>query len=299
MNNSVRLVHISDPHVAVRHCRWRRQDWLSKRLAAWMNLRLLGRGFRFRHNDRVLPALLDELRRQPPDCVVFSGDATALGFEEEVVRACEMLGVSSPDPLPGLAVPGNHDYCTRLAADGTFEKHFAPWQEGLRLDGAVYPFARKVGHVWLIGVNSSTANRWAWDASGAVGVEQLDRLRRLLEQLDPGPRILVTHYPVCLASGKPENHTHRLRDLQAVAQVALAGGVGLWLHGHRHDAYRHAVTELTPFPVVCAGSSTQTGLWSHGDYRITGHHLRGTRRVFDPGSGAFVAVETFELDLPG
>jgi len=47
-----------------------------------------------------------------------------------------------------LAVPGNHDYCTRAAVQsGHFERYFAPWQDGerkiaadTRAPGRVLPF---------------------------------------------------------------------------------------------------------------------------------------------------------------
>ena len=75
-----------------------------------------------------------DLRGGRPDRVVFSGDATTLGFEAEFARAAALLGVTGPDPLPGLAVPGNHDYYTRAAAAaGLFERYFAPWQAGERI----------------------------------------------------------------------------------------------------------------------------------------------------------------------
>ncbi len=135
-------------------------DWLNKRVAAWFNFRWLGRRRRFRHGDDVLAILMDELRQGQFDHVVFSGDATALGFESEFRQAAEALKVA--DSTPGLAVPGNHDYCTvPAAASGLFERYFAPWQQGLRIDNAIYPFAQQVGHVWLVAVNSCTGNRWA------------------------------------------------------------------------------------------------------------------------------------------
>ncbi len=294
----VRLVHISDIHVTVPSYRWHREDWFNKRLSAWVNLRWLGRGRRFHNAEAVLAALVAALRRDPPDHVVFSGDATALGFEEETERACALLGLRDADALPGLAVPGNHDYCTRRSAAGPFERHFARWQHGERVGDAVYPFAQRVGPLWLVGVNSATPNRWPWDASGGVGRDQLDRLRLLLARLGGGPRVLVTHYPVCLADGRREGRAHGLRDLVEVARVATEGGVGLWLHGHRHDAYVHARTEWTPFPVVCAGSSTQSRRWSYGEYVIAGRHLRGVRRAFDLESGHLREAATFELELP-
>src|SRR5262249_58328354 len=107
-----------------------------------------------------------------------------MGFPEEVARAAELLRVGRPDSMSGIAVPGNHDYCTPAAMrSGAFERHFAPWQAGERVAEAVYPFAQRVGPVWLVAVNSATANTWAWDARGAVGAEQLARLQALPDPL--------------------------------------------------------------------------------------------------------------------
>jgi 3',5'-cyclic AMP phosphodiesterase CpdA len=297
----VTLAHFSDVHVTCRPLGWRRADWFNKRMAAWLNLRVLGRAFRFRRADEVLAALVAELQARPPDHIIFSGDATALGFEEELAHAARLLGLTdgASAPLPGLAVPGNHDYCTyQAAASGAFERHFAPWQIGERVDGAAYPFAQRVGPVWLIAVNSSTGNRWAWDASGGVDTAQLGRLQRLLERLDTGPRILVTHYPVCLANGRRERRSRGLRNLNDLVAAAERGNVSLWLHGHRHGPYHHAATDLASFPVICAGSATQSGLWSYMRYRIVTGRLEATRRTFELDHGVFRDAASFELPLP-
>jgi 3',5'-cyclic AMP phosphodiesterase CpdA len=295
---TVRLAHLSDIHITAPRLDWAVRDWFSKRYAAWINFRWLGRRHRFRRADEALAALAAELRRRRPDRVVFSGDATALGFESELTRAAELLGLADAGMPPGLAVPGNHDYCTRAAeASGLFERLFTPWQQGERVDGAAYPFAQRVEHLWLVAVNSCTGNFWPWDAGGSVGPGQRERLGRLLERLEPGPRILVTHYPVALASGKRERLTHGLRDVRETVKVAARGGVVLWLHGHRHHAYRLTDCPLAPFPVICAGSATQSGLWSYGEYAIDGEHLYGLHRVFDVQTLSFRDGDTFELEL--
>jgi 3',5'-cyclic AMP phosphodiesterase CpdA len=295
---AVRLAHFSDLHLTAPQVHWRPADWLSKRLTGWFNLRWLGRGYRFRQADAVVVALMQELRSRRLLHVVFSGDATSLGFEEEVARAAALLGVGSPDALPGLAVPGNHDYYTRGAArSGTFERHFAPWQQGERIDQAIYPFAQRVGPLWLVGVNSCTGNRWAWDAAGRVGLEQLGRLQALLGRLAPGPRILVTHYPICLASGRLEPRHHGLRDLADVLTVAKQGNICLWLHGHRHGDYHLACSQLASFPVVCAGTATEQGRWSYGLYTVEGRHFHAQRRVFCREEGRFQDGEAFDLEL--
>jgi 3',5'-cyclic AMP phosphodiesterase CpdA len=269
-------------------------------MSAWINLRLLGRGYRFRRADHVLGVLADELRHRRYDRIVFSGDASAMGFAEEFARAAHLLGLGRSGTPPGLAVPGNHDYCTRTAArSGHFEEYFGPWLEGERIGDAVYPFAQRIAGGWLIGVNSSTANRWPWDARGGVGGDQLRRLEELLQRLDGGPRILVTHYPVWLASGRREPRIRALRDLDALVRIAHHGGVGLWLHGHRHASYYHPPSDYAPFPIVCAGSATQNGRWSYKEYLLDGYHLRALSRVYDRAADGFRDGEAFELDLTG
>lgn len=294
----IRLAHFSDVHITAKPLGWQREDWFNKRLPGWINFAWLGRQHRFRRAEDVLAVLVAELRQRRPDRVIFSGDATALGFENEFARAAALLGMGDDDRLPGLAVPGNHDYYTRgSAAQGLFERHFAPWQTGERVDGAVYPFAQRVGPVWLVAVNSCTANRWTWDASGRVGSAQLERLERLLSRLEVGPRILVTHYPVIQASGWRERRSHGLRDVEDVVAAAARGGVCLWLHGHRHGPYQHLTSALAPFPVVCAGSATQTRLWSYSEYSIEGSRLQAVRRVFDLQSFDFRDGDAFQLAL--
>jgi len=269
-------------------------------MSAWINLHLLGRANHFRHTDRILLALRKELRQRGFHHLVFSGDATAMGFEEEMRRAVDLLGIGSEEQLPGLAVPGNHDYCTHAAMrSGHFERYFTPWQTGVRVTEDVYPFAQRVGPIWLVAVNSSTANRLYWDARGHVGSVQLERLEKLLATLEKGPRILVTHYPVWLAEGRAEHAFHGLRDLEDLVSVAQRGGVVLWLHGHRHEHYHHPHSERTPFPVICAGSATQHGRWSYSDYTLSGPHLRAVQRVFVESQGVFRDEHVFELELPG
>jgi len=296
----IRLAHLSDIHLTTPALPWRLGDWFTKRFPGWINFRYLGRQLRFRHAEEVLGILVAELRQRGPDRIVFSGDATALGFASEFQRAADLLCVAEPGGPPGLAVPGNHDYYTRaVAASGLFEQTFAPWLTGIRIDGATYPFAQRVGSAWLVGVNSCTGNRWPWDAGGSVGAPQRERLRLLLKQLEPGPRILVTHYPVALAGGQRERRTHGLRDLTDLIEVAVAGGVCLWLHGHRHGAYHLPGPLPAPFPVLCAGSATQTGLWSYGEYAIEDRRCHVVCRVYDPKTKRFQDRQTYDLQLPG
>src|SRR5438105_3653827 len=111
----VRLVHLSDIHVTAPGPRWKLSDWLSKRATGMLNWRWLGRGKAFSRADSIVQKIDQELTRHQPDAVIFSGDATALGFEEEFAHAAGLFHLKDR-PLPGVAVPGNHDYYTKRAA---------------------------------------------------------------------------------------------------------------------------------------------------------------------------------------
>ena len=297
---TIRLSHFSDVHLTSRPLGFRPRDLFGKRTTGWINVALLGRGNRFKHADTVVDALRREFRERPCDQLIFSGDATTMAFDNEMMAAATRLGVGDESLPPCIAVPGNHDLYTYGAArERAFERAFAPWQQGERVDEQhVYPFARKVGHLWLIALNSSTPNLIPIDASGKVGEPQLERFRELVSKLDPGPRIVVSHYPILTKDRKPEAKWHRLRDWRRVRDVAAQCGVSLWLHGHKHAWYVLPAGENQPFPSICVGSSAQTDRWGYDEYTIDGWQVHGLRRVYDSQSGRFKDDATFELAMP-
>ncbi len=298
MSDAVRLIHFSDVHITSKPLGWRGRDLASKRFTGWLNLQLLGRARRFRHAPHVAGALVREIKQRQPDHLIFSGDATSLAFESEFRAAARVLAVGDPDMPPALAIPGNHDYYVKKPAkERLFERYFAPWQKGERVDDETYPFAQRVGSLWLIGVNSSSYNFWTFDATGRIGRPQLDRLKRLLAQLSPGPRILVTHYPLARSKGQPERRLHGLRDWREAMRVAAEGGVSLWLHGHLHRPFALETAQAAPFPIICAGSATQTHIWAYNEYSVAGEKLKAVRRVFSPADGTFLDRDAFEVDI--
>lgn len=287
-NGAITIAHFSDVHRTTRPLGWSAGDGLTRRVTGWCNWHWLGRGARFAESDRVCRALVAEFRVRQPDVVVFSGDAAGIGFEREIEQTAAALGVGEPGLPLGIAVPGNHDYYTHTAATGgVFERSFAPWQRGERVDVHHYPFARQIGDVWLVAVCAAIPHRWPTDATGEVGAAQRHRLRDLLRNLAPGPRILVIHYPVRLSDSRPEKRWHRLRDVDEVVRVAADGGVCLWLHGHRHSSYSLSAGTVCPIPLVCAGSVSQIGKAGYSELTIAGSHARLHRRDYDSSRGAF------------
>jgi 3',5'-cyclic AMP phosphodiesterase CpdA len=291
---SLRLAHFSDIHLTTRPMRLALRDWFGKRATGWLNARL-GRGRHFRDASTIAAVMANDIRARQYDHVVFSGDATTVGLRSEFDEARRVLQPDDGWP-PRLAVPGNHDYYTRGAVQGgDFERVFASWQQGERVDRHTYPFAQRVGPLWLVAVNSACANLFVWDSRGRVGRHQLRRLTELLDRLPPGPRVMVTHYPLCRESGVPERLWRRLRDARRLRDLAKDAGVTLWLHGHRHTHYFRPADAALPFPIVCAGSGTQEGKWSYNEYTFVDGQMHGQRRVWSPEKAAFIDGDEFSI----
>jgi 3',5'-cyclic AMP phosphodiesterase CpdA len=252
-----RIIHFSDAHLNIPKPGWRPADYLSKRLTGWLNWTVTSRGQRFADAPRRIRAIGDLIRQQKPDGVVFSGDASAIGFGTEAAAVAEALGQLE---MPRLAVPGNHDYYTPTGVrDQGLERAFASWQMGERLDSNTYPFATRIGPLWLIGVNSCQPNSLVWDAHGRVDQAQLRRLDQLLTNLPAGPRVLVTHYPYCQRDGGPDNYWHGLRNRDELCGLVVRHRVLAWLCGHIHRSFVLEPTDERPFWMCCAGSATQDG----------------------------------------
>ncbi|MFT3878975.1 MAG: metallophosphoesterase [Gemmatales bacterium] len=296
----LRLIHFSDIHVFQPGARWKTREYFTKRVTGYFNNRYLPRSNRFKQASLVLQKLVEDAYSRSPDLVIFSGDATTLGVEEEFAHAAELLRVGQPGTPPALAVPGNHDYyTTHSVRKGLFERHFAPWQVGHRLDQETYPFARKVGHLYLVAVNSCQWNRWSWDATGKVGIDQLLRLERLLssEEARGCIKILVTHYPLALADGKPERRQRRLRDLKDLLDIAQKYQVQLWLHGHRHQSYVVPANSERSVAAVCVGSGTMHDHWSFGEYLFDQNVMTLRQYTYQPEVSRFMLSQESTMKL--
>ena len=291
MPDTVRLIHVSDVHLTRRLDPRRVADLARKRLTGFAAGVVTGRRRHFRHAMPMMAAFEEFLAAASPDFIVFSGDATTLALPEEFTAASTALRVHD---RPGIAVPGNHDKYVASAALA-FERHFAPWQLGERLPGHAYPFAVRVGPVWLIALDSAKPNWRITDSTGALGMDQLKRMRDLCERLSPGPRIVVTHYPLARPDGKPEGIRRRLLDWANAVRAARDCDIKAWLHGHIHTGFIAFPTAAIPLTRLCAGSVTQHGRRTFGDYSVSGDGIVGLRRQYCDHSQRFRPAETFEF----
>lgn len=244
----LRLALLGDLHFCVP--RWRPGDLFSKRLLGQVNF-LLRRKKAFRHER--LPALLERIRADKPDLLVFTGDFTQTGLAAEFHAAAHALAPLSG--LPRVAVPGNHD---RYVADCGKN-----WEDAARLLGAPagpFPMLRPLGSRWHILLLDAAKPRFGFSARGHLGPAQLEAARRLLAPLREDEGLLVVcHYPLHLEAGHP---LRTLRDLEGRRELAALLGACparvVYLHGHVHDPWHlKPGAQGAAFDCINAGAPVQ------------------------------------------
>lgn len=203
------------------------------------------------HFGRVDPetvaALEDDIRRDPPDLVVVSGDLTQGARRQEFRDARAFL-----DRLgaPFLAVPGNHDISPYDLIE-RFTDTYERWRTYISPE--IEPMWTN-GHVVVVGLNSARPLGLSLDWSrGRLNRRQLRRMAERLQRLDHSMlRIATVHHPLLA----PED-----ADDQAIvgrARMALetltACRVDLVLSGHLHRNFLERVLPENA-PVAEAGAT--------------------------------------------
>ena len=105
---------------------------------------------------------------------------------------------------------------------------------------------------------------------------------------------MVTHYPLCLESGKQEKIWRRLRDAHCLRDLPRSTASAL--------AARPSARELFP-PCRCIAAVPgrlcrqrhATGRWSYNEYTFADGQMHGRRRVWSPEKSAFVDGDEFSL----
>ena len=196
----------------------------------------------------VVDGLVADIRADPPDLVVVSGDLTmgARRWEFRAARAfLESLGV------PTLAVPGNHD----ITPYRLIERFLAPYA---RWHQEISPQTEPVWQderVAVLGLN--TARRMGPNLDWSRGRVSTLRLKHLVARLDGLPaglmRIVVAHHPLLAPEGEV---SRQVAGGSARALAAFARhGVRLVLAGHLHRSYARVSAPGESAPLVLQGGS--------------------------------------------
>jgi 3',5'-cyclic AMP phosphodiesterase CpdA len=251
-----RIAHLTDLHATP--ARAGLPALIGKRFFGWLSWQVRRR---HAHQERVLEALVSDLRAQAPDQIVVTGDLTNIAGEEEFPAARAWLERLGP-PARVSVVPGNHDAYVSVPA----ERGVALWHEYVASDAPglaasparEFPTLRLRGRLAVVGVCSAVPTL-PFLARGRVGADQLARLGPLLERLGREGlfRLVLIHHP-------PErgvvSRRRELRDAAELGAVLARAGAELVLHGHTHRTRVGALPGPDgPIPVVGARSASDVG----------------------------------------
>src|SRR3990172_6099114 len=147
-----RVAHLTDLHATPARTAF--AALLGKRFFGWLSWQVRRR---HAHQERVLEALLADLRAQAPDQIVVTGDLTNVAGEQEFPAARAWLERLGP-PARVSIVPGNHDAYVAVPA----ERGVALWSDYLESDATgptappqgEFPTLRLRGRLAGVGVSS-------------------------------------------------------------------------------------------------------------------------------------------------
>lgn len=250
----ITLAHISDLHlspmpaVSVRNL-------VGKRLTGFLNWKLKRHG---ELNSETLTRLVTHMQAQNADFTAVTGDLTNLALPDEVARAGDWLrGLGESDKI--AVCPGNHDAYVPGALEMAREL-WGPYLQGETLEGAAFPFVRRVGDVAIVSCSSAVPTP-PFFAVGRFEEKQAARLERMLKLLgDAGYfRVVLIHHP---PNAELQHPSFGLKGHKLFRQVIAKEGAELVLHGHTHRSSIHHIPGLkheVPVVGVAAASAAQGG----------------------------------------
>ena len=278
MNSSLKIAHISDPHLtSLEHLRW--DELLNKRILGYLSWKLKRRRS---HSREILSRTIADLAEQQPDHLVISGDFTHLGTANECRETETWLNsIGEPDYIS--IVPGNHDRYIAADVAETIGRWRA-WMRsdpGERDDAQDFPYLRVRGPVAIIGLSTAVPTP-PFFASGRLGNEQLQRLGELLEKAAQRGlyRIVTLHH-------SPHSMSFRrgLSDAGRLLSTLAGPGAELVIHGHGH-LRMHAMLQGGARRIPVFGVPSASARYNNPDkkagyniYEITGDAAGWQTRV--------------------
>ena len=284
MNSSLKIAHISDPHLSsLDQVKW--NELLNKRILGYLSWKLKRQRS---HSREILSRTLADLAAQQPDHLIISGDFTQLGTANECQETEAWLNsIGEPDYIS--IVPGNHDHYVATDFTGTTGRWLAymqsdPGEQGI---AAEFPYLRVRGLVALIGLSTAIPTG-PFCASGKLGADQLQRLRHLLETTAQRGlyRIVVLHHG-------PQSSSFRrgLTDAHNLLSTLSNTGAELLLHGHGH-CQLHSVLKAGTHSLPVFGVPSASANYKN-PAKKAGYNVYNVNRT---ASGWLTRVRSFILD---
>lgn len=250
----ITLAHISDLHLSPLP-KVSPRDLVGKRLTGFLNWKLKRHG---ELNSETLNRLVAHMQGQEADFTAVTGDLTNLALPEEVERAGNWLRTLGESDKVAVC-PGNHDAYVPSALEMA-RNLWGPYMEGETLEGAPFPFVRRVGDMAIISCSSAVPTP-PFFAIGRFEEKQAARLERILKLLgDAGYfRVVLIHHP---PNAELQHPSFGLKGHRLFRKVIAAEGAELILHGHTHRSSIHHIPgkdHEVPVIGVAAASAAQGG----------------------------------------
>lgn len=250
----ITLAHISDLHLSPMPKVYPK-DLVGKRLTGFLNWKLKRHG---ELNSETLGRLVGHMQDQNADFTAVTGDLTNLALPEEVERAGQWLEALGESDKTAVC-PGNHDAYVPGALE-LAHRLWGPYMEGETLEGAPFPFVRRVGDMAIVSCSSAVPTP-PFFAVGRFEEKQAARLERMLKLLgDAGYfRVVLIHHP---PNAELQHPSFGLKGHRLFRKVIAAEGAELVLHGHTHRSSIHHIAgkdHEVPVIGVAAASAAQGG----------------------------------------
>jgi 3',5'-cyclic AMP phosphodiesterase CpdA len=303
------LAHLSDIHLPAPGS-VRMGDLLNKRVYGYLSWRL-HRGAE--HNNKVLSALLEDLKITRPDHMVITGDLTHLGLPREFIEARDLLRFLGP-PSTVTVIPGNHDAYVATP----WERTFRHWSDYMSSDADsdctesredlrhVFPILRLRKGIALIGVSTARPTP-LFSAMGRIGKMQIEKLEHILAATRHNGlfRIIAIHHPPVPGA---ISWRKRLTDLDVFQTLLARQGAELILHGHTHRTFfGHLETPMGRIPSIGVPSASALGRTAqrraryhlfHLIQKADGPELLLSVRAYSPTRNQFFPESQQRLTLP-
>ena len=281
----MRFILCSDLHIAQDYAGvpWRTLGW--RRVLGLLQLGIGGRAAAYQHAEATTRAIVAGMAQHQADHLLVAGDVSTYCTHAEFKAARAALSPIADTREQCSAIPGNHDYFTRGAANRRrFEQYFghlteSDWPE-YRREGP-YPYVQLKGDdVAIIGLKSPRIMPFPGFSYGRVGAAQLNGLDAILadRRLDGRAVLVLVHHAPLDPHGpmsRRAKFTRGLHDGSALLR-RLQGPRFAVLHGHVHHRFHHEATATSPH-IFGAGSSTLRGREGYWVIETAGGAISGAR----------------------